>query len=77
MLINTVPDDCIMYIGFNLFSTFNITSIINVFILSTEKKVRFREKRTSTLFLAAAKNCVISYSINIISFTEMLAERNK
>ena len=37
MLINTVPDDCLLYIRFNYF-IFNIVSIVNVFMLSTEKK---------------------------------------
>ena len=36
MLINTVPDDCLMYSGF--YFIFNITSIVNVFMLSIEKK---------------------------------------
>ena len=37
MLINTVPDDCLMYIGFQFILIFNITSIVNVFVLSIEK----------------------------------------
>ena len=39
MLINTVPNDCLMYIGFYLFIFFNITPIVNVFMLSIEKKI--------------------------------------
>ena len=38
MLINTVPDDCLVYIGFNWVLIFNITSIVNVFMLSIKKK---------------------------------------
>ena len=37
MLINTVPNDCLIYICFNLFF-FNITSIVNVFMLIIQKK---------------------------------------
>ena len=37
MLINTVPDDCFMYIVF-IYFIFNITFIVNVFMLSIEKK---------------------------------------
>ena len=37
MLINTVPDDCLKYIGSNFI--FNITSIVNLFMLSIEKKM--------------------------------------
>ena len=37
MLINTVPDDCLMYIGLIYFN-FNITSIVNVFMLNRKKK---------------------------------------
>ena len=37
MLINTVPDDCLVYIGFNWVLIFNITSIVNVFMLSIKK----------------------------------------
>ena len=36
MLINTIPDDCLMYTDFNLI--FNIMSIVNMFMLSIEKK---------------------------------------
>ena len=39
MLINTIPDDCLIYSGFIFFLIFNITSIVNVFMLSIEKKV--------------------------------------
>ena len=35
MLINTVPDDRLMYIGFIFI--FNITSIVNALLLSIEK----------------------------------------
>ena len=35
MLINTVPDDYVMYIGFIL--VFNVTSIVNVFMLNIKK----------------------------------------
>ena len=41
MFINTVPDDCLMYIGFNLIS--NITSIVNVFMSKHRKKDVFPE----------------------------------
>ena len=37
MLISTVPDDRLMYSGF--YFIFNITSIVNVFMLSIEKKI--------------------------------------
>ena len=39
MLINTVPDDFLMYIGFILI--FNIAFIVNVFMLTIEKKRYF------------------------------------
>ena len=41
MLINTVPDDRLMYSGF--YFIFNITSIVNVFMLSIEKKIAFQK----------------------------------
>ena len=44
MLINTVPDDHLMYIGFFNF-IFNITSIVNVLMLSIEKKKINKKKR--------------------------------
>ena len=37
MLINTVPDDCLMYIGLIYFN-FNITSIVSVFMLNRKKQ---------------------------------------
>ena len=39
MLINTVPNDCLMYIGFYFFIFFNITPIVNVFMLSISIEV--------------------------------------
>ena len=39
MLINTAPDDCLMCIGF-IYFIFNITSILNMFMLRIEKKLK-------------------------------------
>ena len=36
MLINTVPDDCLMYSGFYYF-VFNITSLVSVYVKHRKK----------------------------------------
>ena len=46
MLINTAPDDCLMYIGF-IYFIFSITSILNVFMLSIEKKIKTLIKKST------------------------------
>ena len=59
MLINTVPDDHLMYIGFFNF-IFNITSIVNVLMLSIEKKKKEKKKKSSLQKNAKKLTCLLN-----------------